>query len=88
MLSAEAMTVSIVPSGSMLIDHAQLFLSGRSQDIQQNLAAEMERAAEALDFETAAMLRDCGLRTHWDLDHPVASVDLILGSQRPGWVTP
>ena len=41
-----------------LIEHAQLFLSGRSDDIQQQLAAEMEQAAEALDFETAALLRD------------------------------
>jgi GNAT superfamily N-acetyltransferase len=38
--------------------------------------------------ETAAMLRDCGLRTHWDLDHPVAHVELLLGTERPGWVTP
>jgi GNAT superfamily N-acetyltransferase len=37
---------------------------------------------------TAAMLRDCGLRTHWDLDHPVAHVELLLGTERPGWVTP
>jgi GNAT superfamily N-acetyltransferase len=37
---------------------------------------------------TAAMLRDCGLRTHWDLDHPVVHVELLLGTERPGWVTP
>src|SRR5205823_3747042 len=41
-----------------LIEHAKLFLSGRSDDIQQQLAAEMEKASEALDFETAALLRD------------------------------
>jgi hypothetical protein len=34
------------------------------------------------------MLRDCGLRTHWDLDHPVVHVELLLGTERPGWVTP
>jgi hypothetical protein len=36
----------------------------------------------------AAMLRDCGLNSHWDLEHPVAHVDLLLGTARPGWATP
>ena len=34
------------------------------------------------------MLRDCGLRTRWDLDYPVVHVDLLLGTERPGWITP
>ncbi|MGE0257818.1 MAG: excinuclease ABC subunit UvrC [Alphaproteobacteria bacterium] len=41
-----------------LIDQAQLFLSGRSSEIQQRLAAEMDRAADMLDFEAAALIRD------------------------------
>jgi excinuclease ABC subunit C len=41
-----------------LMEQAQLFLSGRSQDIQQRLAAEMDKAAEILDFEAAALIRD------------------------------
>src|SRR5260370_22595277 len=41
-----------------LREQATLFLSGRSQDIQQRLAAEMDKAAEALDFEAAALIRD------------------------------
>jgi excinuclease ABC subunit C len=41
-----------------LIEQATLFLSGRSQDIQQRLAAEMDKAAAALDFEAAALIRD------------------------------
>jgi len=41
-----------------LIDQATLFLSGRSQDIQQRLAAEMDKAAGLLDFEAAALIRD------------------------------
>jgi excinuclease ABC subunit C len=41
-----------------LMEQATLFLSGRSQDIQQRLAAEMDKAAEALDFEAAALIRD------------------------------
>src|SRR5690242_16869990 len=41
-----------------LIEQATLFLSGRSQDIQTRLAAEMDKAADALDFEAAALIRD------------------------------
>jgi excinuclease ABC subunit C len=41
-----------------LIEQSTLFLSGRSRDIQQRLAAEMDKAAEALDFEAAALIRD------------------------------
>jgi excinuclease ABC subunit C len=41
-----------------LIDEARAFLSGRSRDVQQGLAAEMEEAAAALDFESAALIRD------------------------------
>ena len=41
-----------------LIEQAHTFLSGRSDDVQQRLAAEMEEAANALDFEAAALIRD------------------------------
>jgi len=41
-----------------LIEEAHAFLSGRSRDVQQRLATEMERAAEILDFEAAALIRD------------------------------
>jgi excinuclease ABC subunit C len=41
-----------------LIEQAYTFLSGRSDDVQQRLAAEMEGAANALDFEAAALVRD------------------------------
>ena len=41
-----------------LIEQAHTFLSGRSDDVQQRLAAEMEGAADALDFEAAALVRD------------------------------
>jgi excinuclease ABC subunit C len=41
-----------------LMQQAHTFLSGRSDDVQQRLAAEMEGAANALDFEAAALLRD------------------------------
>lgn len=41
-----------------LVSEAKNFLAGRSQDAQKRLAAKMDSAAEALDFEQAAVLRD------------------------------
>jgi len=41
-----------------LTDQATDFLRGKVVDLQERLAKEMEAAAEALDFETAARLRD------------------------------
>jgi len=43
---------------AVLIEQARVFLSGRSGDVQQRLAGEMQTAAEALDFEAAALIRD------------------------------
>ena len=56
----------------------------RSTPASRALRVELHPGSAA----TAAMLRDCGLRTHWDLDYPVVHVELLLGTQRPGWVTP
>jgi excinuclease ABC subunit C len=41
-----------------LVREANAFLSGRSQAVKDELAAEMEKAAAALDFERAAVYRD------------------------------
>ncbi len=41
-----------------LVADAKSFLDGKSSGVQAKLAIEMEGAAEALDFERAAMLRD------------------------------
>ena len=41
-----------------LVNEARQFLSGRSQNVQDHLQADMNAAAEALDFERAALLRD------------------------------
>ncbi len=41
-----------------LVDQARAFLSGKAGTVQQELAAEMERAAEKLEFERAAAVRD------------------------------
>ncbi|HEX5325364.1 MAG TPA: excinuclease ABC subunit UvrC [Acetobacteraceae bacterium] len=41
-----------------LVAQAKAFLSGKSASVQQELAAEMEQAAAALEFERAAAVRD------------------------------
>jgi len=41
-----------------LVDDAKAFLSGKSQEVQRKLGSQMETAAEARDFELAAVLRD------------------------------
>jgi excinuclease ABC subunit C len=41
-----------------LVAQAKAFLAGRSAAVQQELAAEMEHAAAALEFERAAAVRD------------------------------
>ncbi len=41
-----------------LVDQAKAFLSGKSSAVQKDLAAEMEQAAEHLEFERAAAIRD------------------------------
>src|SRR5215468_8457305 len=41
-----------------LIEQAHAFLCGRSDQVQQRLALEMQVAADGLDFEAAALIRD------------------------------
>jgi excinuclease ABC subunit C len=41
-----------------LVNQAKAFLAGKSGTVQKELAAEMEQAAEALEFERAAAVRD------------------------------
>ena len=41
-----------------LVSEAKDFLGGKSQAVQRKIEAQMAEAAEALDFEQAAMLRD------------------------------
>lgn len=43
---------------AQLVAQAKAFLSGKSSAIQRELAAEMEQAAERLEFERAASIRD------------------------------
>ncbi len=46
------------PGYAELVREAKDFLSGKSQAVKQELAAEMEKASAALEFETAALYRD------------------------------
>jgi excinuclease ABC subunit C len=46
------------PAYEELVDDAKAFLSGKSTAVQTKLAAQMEAAAEGLDFESAAIMRD------------------------------
>jgi excinuclease ABC subunit C len=46
------------PDYSRLVNEANAFLSGRSRAVKEELAAEMEKASEAMDFERAAVYRD------------------------------
>ena len=46
------------PDYAQLVVHAKAFLSGKSANVQQDLAATMEQAAEKLEFERAAAIRD------------------------------
>jgi excinuclease ABC subunit C len=43
---------------ALLVREANAFLSGRSKAVKDELAAEMEKASQALDFERAAVYRD------------------------------
>jgi excinuclease ABC subunit C len=47
-----------LPSYNQLVDEAREFLSGKSRNVKETLAKEMEEASEALNFERAAALRD------------------------------
>src|SRR5215468_7262810 len=46
------------PAYDELVREAKAFLSGKSRAVKEELVREMDRAAEALDFERAAVLRD------------------------------
>jgi len=46
------------PGYTELVREANEFLSGRSRLVKQELAGEMEKASEALEFESAALYRD------------------------------
>ncbi|CCQ74861.1 excinuclease ABC subunit UvrC [Magnetospira sp. QH-2] len=73
-----------------LVDQAQAFLSGRSQEIQQHLASLMQAASDDLDFEAAAQYRDriramTRVQAHTEVDlSGVAEADVIALHQEGG----
>ncbi len=73
-----------------LIEQAHAFLSGGSDAVQQRLAAEMQAAAAALDFEAAGLIRDriralSLVRGHQDIHVPgVVDADVIAAYQAGG----
>ncbi len=73
-----------------LIDQARVFLSGRGDTVQQRLAAEMQDAAEVLDFEAAALIRDriralSLVQGHQDIHVPgIVDADVIAAHQAGG----
>src|SRR5262249_22722112 len=73
-----------------LIDQARVFLSGRGDDVQQRLAAEMQAAAETLDFEAAALIRDriralSLVQGHQEIHVPgIVDADVIAAHQAGG----
>lgn len=72
------------------VREAKQFLEGRSRDIQTALATDMQAAAEALDFERAAKLRDriralTAIQAHQDINvEGVDDADIIAAYQDGG----
>ena len=56
--SAPCVNYIEMPAYDELVREAESFLDGKSQTVKAELAAAMEAASEALDFEQAARLRD------------------------------
>ena len=75
-----------------LIDAARAFLAGGSDAVQQRLAAEMQTAAAALDFEAAGLIRDriralTLVQGHQDI-HVAGIVDAdVIGAHQAGGQT-
>jgi len=73
-----------------LIEEARAFLSGGSDAVQQRLAAEMQGAAAALDFEAAGLIRDriralTLVQGHQDIHVPgITDADVIAAHQAGG----
>jgi excinuclease ABC subunit C len=73
-----------------LIGEAHAFLSGKSDAVLGRLAGEMQRAADALDFEAAGIIRDriralSLVQGHQDIHVPgVVDADVIAAHQAGG----
>jgi excinuclease ABC subunit C len=75
-----------------LVEEARDFLAGRSQRLTAELSAKMQTASEALDFETAARLRDriralAHISARQDINVPqLAAADVVAGAAEAGLV--
>jgi excinuclease ABC subunit C len=71
-------------------EEARDFLKGKNLDVQKKLAADMQRASEALDFETAARLRDririlTGMQARQDINvQGLGDADIIALHRQAG----
>ncbi|MGZ3322588.1 MAG: excinuclease ABC subunit UvrC, partial [Xanthobacteraceae bacterium] len=76
---------------SELVREANAFLSGKSQTVKALLAAEMEKASAALDFERAAIYRDrlaalSAVQSHQDINpRGVEEADVFAVHQAGGF---
>jgi excinuclease ABC subunit C len=76
---------------SVLVREANLFLAGRSKTVKDELAAEMEKASAALDFERAAIYRDrlaalSAIQTHQGVNpRGVEEADVFAVHQQGGF---
>ena len=81
--------VSIEAYGEM-VEEARDFLSGKSQKVKATMAEAMQQAAEALDFETAAIYRDrlaalSHVQSHQGINpHTVDEADVFAIHQEGG----
>lgn len=77
-------------SYARLVAEAQRFLEGGTNEVQRRLAAQMQEAAERLDFETAALLRDriralTHVQGHQDINvEGVGDADIVAAHQAGG----
>jgi len=73
-----------------LVNEARAFLRGESNKIQRQLAARMQAAGEAMEFEKAALYRDriralAGIQAHRDIDvAAIGEADVIAAHQEGG----
>jgi len=72
------------------VSQTKAFLSGRSNEIQAELAAHMQAAAEAMEFERAAALRDriralTAIQSHQDINaQGIEDADVVAAYQAGG----
>ncbi|NIA71908.1 excinuclease ABC subunit UvrC [Pelagibius litoralis] len=75
-----------------LVQQARRFLSGRSQEVQQQLGNAMEAAAEKMDYESAAVYRDriralAHIQSHQDINiEGIDNADVIVAHEEGGQI--